>query len=409
MGSAFETFRKIGPAAFVLKAMLVAAAADLLLLGVILLRRTYRKWYFARRDAKVFAFCQKWEALISGEIPFETWRTRRFDRRIIETIVLDKLEAAGQEEAASLLRFLRTSGLIEKLIFEARHHLGWRRHGALMALGRTRAAEGIPALSEGLRDRSLETRLAALRGLERTASPEAAQQILNWMAEQGLRVPLLPLQSALIQCCAERPQMLLSHLQNADAATREVLGRVLGEVATPSLGMELLRFVHDDLAELRAAAARALAHTEQDMAIDVLNELTEDSVWFVRLRAVVSLGELAHAGAIAPLLRSLGDSHRLVRLRAAEALVDFRDERTSIFEQVVSANDRYGLHAYLAALDNAGLQAVLKEELEKEKREATRRDTGKIQAILLEVLRTGKLPAERLVPQVMGDLLASRS
>lgn len=403
MGSAFETFRKIGPAAFVLKAILVAVAADILLLGFILLRRTYRKWYFARRDAKVFVFCQNWGALISGEIPYETWRTKSFDRRIVEAVVLDKLDAAGPDESACLLRFLRASGLIEKMIFEARHHLGWRRHRALVALGRTRAPEGVPALSEGLRDRALETRLAALRGLERMASPEAAKQILKWMDEQGLRVPPLPLQSALIQCCAERPQILLSHLQHAEKATREILGRVLGEVSTPSIGMELLRFVDDDLAELRAAAARAIAQTDPGVAVDVLSQLTEDPIWFVRLRAVVSLRDLCHPTAIPTLLRRLGDSHRLVRLRAGEALVNFREERVSIFGRVVSANDQYGLYAYLAALDNAGLQTTLREELQ-----ASRQIADRSRVLLLEVLCTGELPAEQLAT-TKAAFVASRS
>jgi len=106
---------------------------------------------------------------------------------------------------------------------------------ALVALGRTRAPEGIPALAEALRDRDLEIRLAALRGLGRTASPQAAEEILVWLGEKGLVVPTLPLQSALIQCCAERPQLLLPYVQNAKGALREALGRVLGEVATPSL------------------------------------------------------------------------------------------------------------------------------------------------------------------------------
>jgi len=403
MGSAFETFRRIGPAAFVVKAILIAVVADVVLLGIILLRRTYRKWYFARRDAKVFEFRQNWDALISSEIPFETWRTKPFERRIIEDIVLDKLEAAGPDESARLLGFLRASGLIDKLIFEARQHLGWRRHRALVALGRTRSPESIPALSEALRDRALETRLAALRGLERTASPEAGQQILNWMSELGLRVPPLPLQSALIQCCAERPQILLAHLQHAEPTTREVLGRVLGEVSTPSLGIELLRFADDDLAELRAAAARALAHTNPSMALDVLDSLAQDPVWFVRLRAVVSLGQLRYPGAVPQLLRTVGDSHRLVRLRAAEALVDFRAERIPIFQSVVAAHDRYGLHAFLAALDNAGLVATLRVELE-----ASPQVADNTRAILMEILRTGQLPVARVVASEIAELATSR-
>jgi len=78
---------------------------------------------------------QKWDALISGEIPYEAWRKNPFDRRIVESIALDAFEAAGAEESARLLKFLRASGLIEKRIFEARQLTGWRRMRALVALG----------------------------------------------------------------------------------------------------------------------------------------------------------------------------------------------------------------------------------------------------------------------------------
>jgi hypothetical protein len=364
MESAFEKIWSLGPAAFVLKAIVAAAIADGLLLAFILLRRTYRKHYFRKRDARAFELRQQWQDLISGKIPYSAWRGNAFDRRIVETIALDGMDAAGSEECARTLRFLRANGLIEKRIFEARHFTGWRRLRALVALGRTRASEGIPALGEALRDNDLEARLAALRGLGRAASPQAAEEILAWVGEKGLVVPALPLQSALIQCCAERPQMLLPYVQNAQGPLREALGRVLGEVATPSLGLDLLQFVGDDLDELRAAAARALAQSPSGMALDVLNELARDPTWFVRLRAIVSLGKLSDRRAIPALLRGLTDANRLVRLRAAEALVALKIEMVPIFQQVVASGDRYGLHAYLTAVENANVVAKLEEELQ---------------------------------------------
>ena len=386
MASIFERLWKAGPAGFIAKAILVALVADALLLAFILGRRAYRKRYFAKRDSRVFEFRQKWENLIAGEIPYETWRRKPFDRRIIESMALDMFEVAGPEESARLLKFLRASGLIEKRIFEARKLTGWRRMRALVALGRTRAPEGIPALAEGLRDGAVETRLASLRGLGRTASPQAGQEILAWVGENGLVVPALPLQSALIQCCAERPQILLPYLQHAAGPVREVLGRVLGEIATPSLSMELLQFVGDDLDELRAAAARALSNGQPGVAFDVLEDLSQDRAWFVRLRAIVSLGKLSGPRAIAPLLRGLTDSHRLVRLRAAEALVGLTTSPIGIFDQVVSTGDRYGLHAYLTALENADLRTRLEQELSVSV--AINEDR---KAHLQEVLRSGAL------------------
>ena len=392
MGSTFEKLWRLGPAAFVFKAIIAAIVADALLLAFIFLRRAYRRNFFARRDARVFEFRQQWDAIISGKIPYEKWRGISFDRRIVESIALDEFEAAGPEHSARLLKFLRTSGLIEKRIYEARRLSGWRRMRALVALGRTRALEGIPALAEALRDSNLEIRLAALRGLGRTACPQAGEEILAWVAEAGLTVPALPLQSALIQCCAESPRLLLPLAQHAEGPLREVLGRVLGEVATPSLGTDLLQFVGDQREELRAAAARAVSHADPELAFQVLDELAKDVVWFVRLRAVISLGKLGDLRAVPTLLKALKDANRLVRLRAAEALIGLETEMAPIFRRVVETQDRYGLHAYLTALENSNLRSELETELQ------SSAEIGPAEKIHLnEVLTSGTLPAGELM------------
>ena len=384
----FEKLEKLGPAAFIVKAILAAVMADLLFLGFILLRRGYRRWYFARRDARVIQIRQQWDALLRGEIGFETWRNNPMDCQIVESMALDAFDSAQREESARILTFLRSSGLIAKCSFEARRHRGWRRREALVVLGRTRAPEAIPTLAEALRDRDMETRLAALHGLERMSCPEAGKSILDWISEAGLNVPAHPVQSALIQCCVERPQILIPHLQNAQGPVRELLARVLGEVATPSLKTDLLEFVDDELPELRAAAARALSHGGSSLTVDALNQLSQDQIWFVRLRAMVSLGELHAPSALNILLRGITDSKRLVRMRAAEALLKLGLDEAAIFEKVVASQDRYGIDAYLSALDNAGLIASVEEKIKQ--LEPSRRDA------LLEVLGTRILPGTAL-------------
>jgi HEAT repeat protein len=403
MGSIFEKLWRLGPAAFVFKAIIAAIVADGLLLAFIFIRRTYRKRFFARRDKRVFELRQEWDALISGRLSYDRWRKKAYDRRIVEAMALDAFEAAGPEESARLLKFMRTSGLIEKRIFEAQHLKGWRRMRALVALGRTRAPEGVPALAEALRDRHLDIRLAALRGLGRTACPQAAEEILAWIGESGLTVPALPLQSALIQSCAERPQLLLPFVKQAEGPLREIMGRVLGEVATPALGLELLQFVGDEREELRAAAARAMSHTDAGMAFDALSELAEDRTWFVRLRAIIGIGSLADPRAIPTLLKGLTDSNRLVRLRAAEALMQFRAVMVPVFQQVIQLRDRYGLHAYLTAIENAGLREKLESQLQSSN--VGEDEMQRLQA----VLQTGSLPPEEPEPtEAMANQSESR-
>src|SRR5437764_914262 len=395
MTSIFEKLWRLSPAALVFKAILVAIAADALLLAFIFLRRTYRRRFFAKRDARVFEFRLQWDALISGKIPYETWRRKTFDRRIVEALAQDAFEAAGPEESARLLKFMRASGLIQKRIFEAQNLKGWRRMRALVALGRTRAPEGVHALAEALRDGHLEVRLAALRGLGRTACPQAAEEILAWVGEAGLQVPALPLQSALIQCCTERPQLLLPFVKRAEGTLREILGRVLGEVATPALGFELLQFVDDEHEELRAAAARAMAQADSSLALDALAELAQDRTWFVRLRAIIGLGQLADPRALPTLLTALTDSNRLVRIRAAEALVQFREALCPIFRKVVQLRDRYGLHAYLTAIENGDLRGKLEAQLQN-----NTKIMGEQKGVLLKVLQTGAMPLkDRLTTQ----------
>jgi HEAT repeat protein len=155
----------------------------------------------------------------------------------------------------------------------------------------------------------------------------------------------------------------------------------------------LLRFADDDLPELRAAAARGLSYLDRGTAITVLSELANDAVWFVRLRAMVSLGALSHAMALPFLLHGLTDSNRLVRLRAAEGLVDFKTELLPIFEKVIAIHDQYGLHAFLTALENAGLQASLVAELKNNTRNSKNNES------LLEVLESAKLSTEPHPPE----------
>ena len=82
-------------------------------------------------------------------------------REIVEGILLDRLEAASPKEAQDLLECLRFSGLLDARVHEVRTSRGWRRHKALLALGRMRVAEAIPALTEGFDDAEEECRIAA--------------------------------------------------------------------------------------------------------------------------------------------------------------------------------------------------------------------------------------------------------
>jgi HEAT repeat protein len=126
----------------------------------------------------------------------------------------------------------------------------------LLTLGRTRAPEAVPALAEALESPSEETRIAAVRGLGRISLPQAALPLLNAFAADQLSVPDHTLKNALMNCCREAPEILLPYLNRTTGRTRELIARVLGELADPSLGDDLLILAADSVPEVRASAAR---------------------------------------------------------------------------------------------------------------------------------------------------------
>lgn len=350
ISSAIET---LGPAGLVLQAIVVSLLGILLLVGFIILRRWYRGRYFRRRNGRTVILRAQWDDIVSGKISPLDWRFNSLDCEIVESILLDNIEMGTPETLPALLDCLRKSGLLDMRVCETRRARGWRRRTALIALGRTRAFEAIPALAEALDSRSRETRIAAVRGLGRIARMDAAIPMLERMLMQ-LDVPEHTLKSALVKCCSSHPGILVNYVARAQGPVRQLLARVLGELASPDLGEDLLVLAADPLPEVRGSAARALGRTNTSFTLPALHSLANDPEWFVRLRAVVALGQVENIGKIRPLLQALCDTNRYVRQRAAWALARMEPQLEQILEDVVATKDEYALQALISELERSG-------------------------------------------------------
>src|SRR5271166_4484987 len=210
ISSAIET---LGPAGLVLQAILVSLLGILVLVGFIVLRRWYRARYFRRRNERTVALRSQWDEILSGKISAEDWRFDPLDCDIVESILLDSIEMSSADNLPPLLDCLRVSGLLDMRIYEARTSRGWKQRTALLALGRTRAIEAIPALAEGLDSRLRETRVAAVRGLGRTARVEAAIPILDRIVTGQFDAPERSLKNALVNCCRTCPGILVNYVE----------------------------------------------------------------------------------------------------------------------------------------------------------------------------------------------------
>src|SRR5271170_1021052 len=197
MGSDSSWLRDLGLAWLVARAILFSLFGILLLVGFIVFRRWYRGRYFNRLNRRTVALREQWPDILSGKIPGSAWRLNVLDCQIVEDILLDNIEICDRDQLPAFLACLRNSGLLDLRIREARTSEGWKQRLVLLALGRTRAPEAIPALVEALESASEETRAAAVRGLGRISSPRAAQSLLDFFVAEELNVPEHTLKNAL--------------------------------------------------------------------------------------------------------------------------------------------------------------------------------------------------------------------
>lgn len=344
-----------GPAEYVFRAVLVSLAGIGLLLSFILLRRAYRHRYFQRFNAHTLFFREHWEDLLNGAIPALTWLSNSMDREIVETLVLGRLDYVEPSEGFRLTQFLRASGLLDHRLSEARKRRGWKRRNALLSLGRMRVPEVIPILSEALDDPSQETCLAAIRSLGRTGLPAAAPPIIEYMVRGLQDITATSAMSALLRCCRSCPAILLPYISQTSDAIRPLLVRVLGEISSPDIGEDdLVALTWDNLAEVRASAARCLGSSRSIVALNALASLAADPDWFVRLRAVAALGKMGDPRAIPFLVAALCDENRLVRLRTAEVLSQFDGQLQQILRSIIQTRDEYALQAFISQVERMG-------------------------------------------------------
>ncbi len=372
---------ELGFASLIVKAILLSLAGIVLLITFIVARRWYRGYYFAQLSERTFVLRSQWNDILTGKIPARSWRLKRLDCEIVESMLLDGLElAALPQEVPPLLNCLRSSGLLDMRIRLARTERSWKRRAALIALGRTRAPEAVPALAEALDAPDEETRIAAVRGLGHTELPQAAVPILDCLIEGNRPVPEHVLKNALVGCCHGSPSVLLRYLRRSRGKPRELLARILAELATAELGEDLILLATDPDPEVRASAARAMGSAQPSFALPVLSVMMNDPEWFVRLRAVVALAAVNHSGRVRPLLRALCDSNRFVRQRAAWALTQIGTNLENILSQVVDTQDNYALQAFISELERSGAIENLTRALDKGMEHDEARD------ILLETL-----------------------
>jgi len=391
---------------FALRAALASLGSILALLAFIVLRRFYRTQYFKKLDAVGFAFRREWDDLLCLRIPASNWRSSRFKRAVVEQIALDKMTRSSETDCSKIQEFIRRSSLMDQRLWEASAAPRHQRREALLALGRTRLPEFLAVLSQASESSDSIIQDAAIRALGYMGSAEAGIIILQRLASGNLKVSQLAIKDALLRSCRSRPDLLLPYL-NLEGNTHLFLSRILGEVANPTIAEDLAILAEDRDPEIRACAARGLAHAEPLVGVAALSELAMDDVWFVRLRAVVSLAAFRHPASLPALLATICDVNRIVRQRSASALAQLpRDLLPVIVDRVAATGDKYALHALISELERIGECSGLMLQLSD--KQALMSDSGRNLLRAVEHARQ-QIEAQRTARQLADEVAQSNA
>jgi hypothetical protein len=120
MDFAFNPGQEFATARLILKAILLSLLGIFHLIAFIAARRWHRARYFRRLSERTLALRSQWNGIIDGTVCPRTWRLNRLDCELVEAMLLDSMEAANAEQLPGLLACLRSSGLLDLRIHQAR-------------------------------------------------------------------------------------------------------------------------------------------------------------------------------------------------------------------------------------------------------------------------------------------------
>ncbi|MFN8178773.1 MAG: HEAT repeat domain-containing protein [bacterium] len=239
---------------------------------------------------------------------------------------LDLVVRRGLDPARLPVAEYERSGLVDRYLRELLKARRWtKRAAAAEILGWTGSPRAVRALLQTALDvggEAAPVRAAALRSLERIRHPEAVPPLVatlssseTWFAPRAAAV--------LVRMGGDAVEPLLAELtdRTKPAHARRWAAWILGQIED----RRALRALHDALTgadpELRARAAKALGRIrDPDSVQPLLERLITDPSPFVRTAVAHSLGRLPTRETIEFLARSLSDPEWWVRLRAVESL-----------------------------------------------------------------------------------------
>jgi HEAT repeat protein len=383
----------------------LALLGNILLIGIVFLRRHRRGKFFRRIDAMRTRYGPVVVGLLSGSIAYAQGLQELREiccpdrmfileqlclgkkplpaeepilRRLCEDLGLVKVwqqRLMGQIDQASLREALMNpQGLLRRV--KLLHFL--IRSKSAENLGLIRHEASWPLLVKALEDPNPDLQVVAVRALAAIQHPGSfpalVEQLHKAVVGAGPVLSVRTIKSALVNFplqCAQELQLTLLHANPrirffATDIIREMVEREAE--ANPDFCLDskrmndsmaetfLTRLSRDTNPDVRARAAPVIAYLPDRRAATTLFALLEDPAWFVRLHAARSLAKPRFFSYAARISRALTDADWRVRETAVRTLRTFGPAGLDVLtEHFLLTEDRYSREQIADEFQRAGL------------------------------------------------------
>jgi HEAT repeat protein len=280
-----------------------------------------------------------------------------------------------------------------------------KRSIAANKLARVLTPEGMCALVAGLTDPHPDVQEICIRNLGNSADPAVLPVLLEELVKvlQGRsRISVRSVKTALCHFPLEAADGFLPILEGADRRARFLAADVLREIADRRAAVQGLlnkndfspalyrlfteRLCQDEWGDVRARAAKVIAHFHDPPSYKILEKLSQDEAWFVRLQTCRALAHKFFLPVAPALAERLTDSHWLVREAAVRSLMEMGDVGINeLIQAFLLSTDRYTAEQISEELQRSGLLITLLDSIGEPEQHS------QVQLVIRKMISIGKI------------------
>ena len=275
-------------------------AASLVLILVLVVRRSYMVWRARRRDALADRLRPAAIALVESDEAQPAPELHGLEAEVFASLLGGYARLVRGPARERIAAYFEASGAVDEQLRQLHSRRAWRRASAAFTLGDMRAMRAAPELLVALDDRSRDVRMAASRSLGRLRAVDAIEPLIA--ASLSGRVPRDVSGLALLDLGPAAVPRLLELSRDSEPAVRSYAVELIGLLGEAGDEEPMLDRLSDTAATVRAASATALGRLGRGQARDALIRALDDRVSAVRVAAAHALGQTGSRRAADPLL-----------------------------------------------------------------------------------------------------------